>query len=293
MFVLQDNFLHYYLEADDAMPKKSMDLCGCSIVPVKAVKLPEGSEFFPFVISHPKSTKTYKLSCDDKEQAEEWIEKMTIAAAYIENPLLTSVSVAASSNTNTVVGKDRERERDDNKDVDRERDSTSSSTTTSPVTAVSNNNNSNSNNSDMETPSAATPTPTLTPTPTTAITPLPSDGGLYKPLHIHDTLANLPCDVASKIDLAVNSLVSSIATNAPGWEPLFEKNGITALKRPGAVICVRGDGVLPFALPDVLSMLLNLEKMRDFNAQLLSAKLLMTFSATSGVQVLKFKQVGS
>ena len=67
-FVLQDNFLHYYLEPDDPVPRNTLDLTGCSITTTKSVTV-DGVEYFPFVITHPKSKTPYHLSSDSKLDA--------------------------------------------------------------------------------------------------------------------------------------------------------------------------------------------------------------------------------
>lgn len=89
LFVLQDNFLHYYLEADDPLPRNSLDLTGCNVTTSKPM-IVDGNEYFPFVISHPKSTKSYNLSSDSKLEADIWIAKIIDAA---------NIPVAASTSS--------------------------------------------------------------------------------------------------------------------------------------------------------------------------------------------------
>eukprot|EP01035_Chromulina_nebulosa_P018913 gene18913-24717_t len=74
-FVLQDTFLHYYLENDDTIPKKTMDINGCYLIEVKPNKVGD-TEYFPFVISHPKSTKTYNLAALSKNESIDWMNKI-------------------------------------------------------------------------------------------------------------------------------------------------------------------------------------------------------------------------
>lgn len=78
-FVLQDNFLHYYLEADDPAPRNTLDLSGCSVTNSKSVVL-DGVEYFPFAISHPKSKTPYHLSSDSKLDADTWVAMLIEAA---------------------------------------------------------------------------------------------------------------------------------------------------------------------------------------------------------------------
>lgn len=71
-FVLKDSFLHYYVADDDPFPRKSMDISGCNVVPIKATMIGD-TEFYPFVISHPNSKDTYTLASDSRDDAEIWI----------------------------------------------------------------------------------------------------------------------------------------------------------------------------------------------------------------------------
>lgn len=71
-FVLQDTLLHYYLDADDPVPRKTLELTGCSVVMVKSTFV-DGVEYFPFVITHPKSPINYNLSSDSKAVADSWV----------------------------------------------------------------------------------------------------------------------------------------------------------------------------------------------------------------------------
>jgi hypothetical protein len=56
-------------------PHKSIDLCGASLVEVKANRVGE-MEYFPFVLSHPKCNKTYNFAATTKADADDWINKI-------------------------------------------------------------------------------------------------------------------------------------------------------------------------------------------------------------------------
>jgi len=72
-FVLQGTFLHYYMQKDDITPKKSMDVSGCSVIAVGKTKVGDQT-LFPFVISHPSSTKSYNLASDTPEGTASWVD---------------------------------------------------------------------------------------------------------------------------------------------------------------------------------------------------------------------------
>jgi hypothetical protein len=79
-FVLQDGFLHYYLEESDPVPFKSMNVLGTTLTELRPSQIGEAL-FHPFLISHSKSPKTYNLAADTKEKAQEWIKKIRAASA--------------------------------------------------------------------------------------------------------------------------------------------------------------------------------------------------------------------
>lgn len=79
-FTLDDNFLNYYMQKGDIIPRKSMQIFGATITVVKPTKAGD-VEYFPFVISHPKTTKVYNLSATSKAEVDTWIAALTEAAS--------------------------------------------------------------------------------------------------------------------------------------------------------------------------------------------------------------------
>lgn len=80
-FTLQDSLLHYYLENSDeaSVPRKTMELCGCSVIDVKPTKVGD-VDYYPFVISHPSSALTYNLASTSKEETNDWVSKIREAS---------------------------------------------------------------------------------------------------------------------------------------------------------------------------------------------------------------------
>jgi hypothetical protein len=229
-FVLHDDFLHYFVNSSDILPKKSMQITGCTVTPVRPTKLGE-VEYFPFVISHPTSQKTYNLSADNKKDADEWMAAITAAAALQPSP------VAPNPSTSERILPRR------------------------PPAST--------HDSDDDTPGAAK----------------------TKPLNPTKTLDGIPPKFATKVESAVETLLDAVAPDADGWEPLFEKNGVKALKRPGSIICVRGDAVLPYPITNCFSVIWSSDRKRDLDPQLHSSKLLKPCSSHTNIEYLRFKQV--
>lgn len=71
-FVLQESLLHYYIDADDPVPRKTLDVSGCSAIAIKST-IVDGVEYFPFVITHPKSPITYNLASVTKTDSDAWL----------------------------------------------------------------------------------------------------------------------------------------------------------------------------------------------------------------------------
>jgi hypothetical protein len=90
-FVLQDDFLHYYLSNKDIVPKKSLQISGCTVTVVKSTKMGD-VEYFPFVVSHRSSTKTYNLASTSKEESDKWVEAITAASKMQASSLVSTPS---------------------------------------------------------------------------------------------------------------------------------------------------------------------------------------------------------
>jgi hypothetical protein len=241
-FILCDAILHYFMEPDDPIPKKSMDISGCTITSIKPLRVGE-VEYFPFVIAHPKAAKAYNLSSDSKAEVDDWIEKLRVAASKIDT-YTNFVSNPAERLLGTQVPAESEG--------------------IPPATDVSAQGQPSNNSAPATGGAAAT------------------DGGKYKPVDAVTSLANIPFVYAAKIDKAVEALINAVEPNAPNWEPLFEKNGVVAKKRAGDVICVRGDGSMPFAIPDILNLLTNTSRMKEYNSQLNTSQMLKAFNNQTG-----------
>ena len=99
-FILQDCFLHYYLELDDGVPRRSMDISGCKVTAEKSGRFGDNDlELFPFVISHVKDSKMYTLATDSKSEADDWIAKISAAANSSSSPSGASLGDTSSAST--------------------------------------------------------------------------------------------------------------------------------------------------------------------------------------------------
>lgn len=228
-FTLQDNFLHYSLEADDPVPRDTMDLTGCSVTTSKSV-IVDGVEYYPFVITHPKSTKTYNLSSTSKLETDVWVAKILDAA---------STPIAAPMPSQGKVERLLER-RDPNHDDDAAHEDVTS--------------NKNLVNSVL-------------------------------------TLANIPKKFTAKLELAMQAMLDAVAPDAQGWEALFEKSGVKAMKRSGDVICVRGESVMPYCVLDVFEMIMSVERQVEIDPQQRLHEVIRKYSNHTWAEYILFKGV--
>jgi hypothetical protein len=92
-FRLSEGVLQYYLDAQDPTPKGTVLVDRCVVEPasegkkVAGVKAVPGSasskekqEYFPLVISHPETSKTYNLAATSEKGRLGWIEALRFAA---------------------------------------------------------------------------------------------------------------------------------------------------------------------------------------------------------------------
>lgn len=110
------------------------------------------------------------------------------------------------------------------------------------------------------------------------------------PLNPEMTRVNIPDKYASKVEKAVENMLKFSNTDS-GWSPMFEKDGVRALKKPGVAICVRSDMMVPYSLLDVYTLLVNESRQKDIDPSLKVAKRVKLFSENTFVEYSRYKQV--
>jgi hypothetical protein len=221
-FILDDYFLHYYLKKGDDLPKKSIQVFGSSVTIVRSTRVGE-IDYYPFVLSHPKSSKTYNFSVDSKELSDQWI------AALKEVIVRETPAPLPNIPLDRIL-----KRRPDEDDVKR---------------------------------SCAPVNPEL-------------------------TLTHIPEKYALKIEYGVETLLELVSPqSSTKWQSFFEKNGVTAFKRPGSVVCVRSDSLLPFGVVDIFSVLMNDAKQKDVDMSIKSTKRIKNFSNNTALIYSRYKQI--
>lgn len=229
-FVLQDNFLHYYLDPEDPLPRNSLDLSGCNVTTSKPV-IVDGTEYFPFVISHPKSTKTYNLSSDSKLEADIWVAKIIEAANM-------------------------------------------------PVAAVS---------SGKESAGASTPVKSE---PSVEEPSDPNAFFLESTIHPSETRADAPRSLMQRIEQLCQQMLDCSPNDAPGWDPLWSKDGLTAKKKSAQnLIWVKAQIVLPFSMFDVFNFITDIQNQRELDPGRLVHERIKCYSNHTWVDYIRYKGV--
>lgn len=105
-----------------------------------------------------------------------------------------------------------------------------------------------------------------------------------------ETVRGIPARYLSKIEEKVDML-QEYCDDTGGWEFLFEKDGMTARKKPGEKLMVRADAELAFDIQSIFDMVIDNKKLPEINPQVDRAKRVKEFSANTFTQHIVFKQV--
>ena len=117
-----------------------------------------------------------------------------------------------------------------------------------------------------------------------------ASGKLPPPQNADLTRSHIPEKYSVKVERAVQRVLQ-LCSSDNGWSTLFEKDGIHAKKKAGAVVCVRADMVLPFSMLDVFSLLINESRQKEIDPSLKYCKRLKYFSDNTFVEHSRYKQV--
>jgi len=112
---------------------------------------------------------------------------------------------------------------------------------------------------------------------------------------------NVPAQFIQPLEECIrNLLAGATADNAAadagksggdGWEQMYVKNGLTASRKPGDNIMVKGTAVLPFSIKDIFSCIVDISQLSKINPQVDRTAKLMTFNRQSSTSHIVFKQV--
>jgi len=250
-FILQDTFLHYFLEADDVVPRASMDISGCNISHLDPKRVGQ-LEYFPFALTHGsahhgREKAVYTLASDSRIEADDWVDKIRMAATNAVFHAAAAAEAAASTSTA----------------VHNVRDSVFGGLGECVEHGGGGGVSGAAGGSGVGGGGGG-------------------DDSLYVMQNPETTLKDIPEHIKKKLENVVRTMVNAVDPGAK-WEPLFEKNGVVARKRPGDVVCVRGDGFLPYDVMDIFKLINTSEWAAEINPQVHESRPVKSFSFNTGM----------
>jgi hypothetical protein len=109
-------------------------------------------------------------------------------------------------------------------------------------------------------------------------------------LNADSCLKNVPPQFANKLEIAVGTLLQCAADTSADWVAMFEKQGVKASRKAGTgAICVRGETILPYTIPEIYEVVSRRRK--ELDSQMEQYTRLKWFSRHTGVEYMKFKPV--
>ena len=105
------------------------------------------------------------------------------------------------------------------------------------------------------------------------------------------TCDGVPAQYLRKLDQKIDLLVDVADNPEDGWEFIFEKEGMTARKKPGDKLMVRADAKLAFDAQSIFNIVIDNSKLPLINPQVDRAKRVKEFSPHTFTQNILFKQV--
>jgi len=80
-------------------------------------------------------------------------------------------------------------------------------------------------------------------------------------------------------------------SGSDGWEQMYVKGSLTASRKPGESIMVKGTAVLPFSIKDIFSVVADISQLHQINPQVDRTAKLLTFNRQTSTNHIVFKQV--
>ena len=252
-FTLDKRFLHYYLDADDALPRGSFQLVrGMAIESLQPNITASKLTYYPFLISHPSSETTIKLSTPSLEERAAWILAFQQAQR------------ASNLSTNTPA-------------QDEEWDKLTETESSFPIDKSISTRISNKIAADFESRNESS----------NVIT---EDG--MEIANREETLQNIPEAFSSNLNKAAKLILNSVSSNME-WEHMSEQDGVrtSRIVEPGGPIFVRGETFLPYSITEIFKVTSNEHNRKKLDNQLGSYTRLKWFARNTGLEHLKFKAV--
>jgi len=106
-----------------------------------------------------------------------------------------------------------------------------------------------------------------------------------------DTVSLIPTDYKQRTNDAANNMIRLQATDCPNWDVLYEKDGVKASKLNSGGICVKGEGILPFAIYDIFRLVCTTTRMTELDTQMDRNHKIETLALGSSHEYFRWKAV--
>jgi hypothetical protein len=255
-FKLDSHFLHYYLHKSDVIPRKTLQINRDVVIAIDSTpRVVNGTAYFPFHISSPKSSTVYHLSSYHQEETNQWV-KLLKGVANSDNSSSGRESFSASGHHKRKVSADKdhgqghgqgsqEQQGGDRGEEEEQVDDISKDDDSDEVCC-----------------------------------------------HKQRTLSHLTPEMASKLNTSVNNILDLAFGSPEDWSLLFEKKGVTGSRKLGSgIICVRGESILPYTIPEIYGIISRPERRKQLDSMLESYARVKWFSHHTGVEYLQSKGV--
>lgn len=237
-FKLDKNFLHYYLHKSDVIPRKTLQITkDVKIILDPVSRVVNGTAYYPFIISSPKSSVVYRLSSYHLEEANEWVRILK----DIANAEIIRNSFSGS------------------------------------------------------TPCIEKPVVSTSPEKVEIDLPVENEGPedeSERCLHKAAVIQNLSPQMIEKITQCVDAVLDLSFGSPDEWSILFEKKGVIGSRKIGSgIICVRGETIMPYTIPEIYGIISRPERRKQLDSMLEVYSRIKWFSHHTGVEYLQSKGV--
>ena len=266
-FMLQNGQLSSYLKQGDSDTRAVLVVEGCDIMKHTDIVMIDSAPFYGLTLSHAALGTSWVLMCAKEEDRDTWIACLQEARGMPNANLLSAVA-----------GRGK---------VDNTSNISNAGSSVAAATSISAGGN-GAAGSASSSASAATSLATGSGEAGGNTSSATASNNV-----LGSAVANLPAHILQPLENCVTELLQHAAakTGELGWEQIFVKDGLTASRKPGDTMMVKGVAVLPYSVKDLYTVISDIGKVQLINPQVDKAAKLKTFNYCSSSNHWLFKQV--
>lgn len=100
----------------------------------------------------------------------------------------------------------------------------------------------------------------------------------------------VPPELNNKVRKAIKALLDNTETTDE-WQQAFIRNDVTAYRRPGVLVSVRGEGVIPYHPVSVLLAILDIDKRQSYDSNFEFGRRVKLFNTHTFLDYVRFRAV--